>query len=126
MAKKINYEAMAKEIYEWCKARELWGDCCIYFNLKALASWKEWSGEKGVEIADGLYEYDRKDPREYFEWGNPFTLSMSFEGNLYGVFNYYWEDAILSKWHDEFYQMIEKYDCFFELGNSWNLTIVED
>jgi len=126
VAKKINYEAMAKEVYEWCKARELWGDSCIYFNLKAWATWDEWNGEKGKKIADNLYEYENKLCTDYFEYGNPLTLSMSFEGNLYGVFNYFWENSLLSKWHDEFYNLIEKYDCYFELGNSWNLTIVED
>lgn len=126
MGNKINYKNMAEDIYSFCIERELWDDCCIYFDFKAWASWDEWNGESGKEIADGLYEYEKKLCTDCFEYGNPHTLSMSFEGNLYGVFNYYWEDKLLSKWHDEFYNLIDRYGAFYELGHSWNLTIVED
>lgn len=123
---KIDYAKMAKEIYEWCKDRGLWDDCCIYFDFKAWATWGEWSGEKGKKIADGLYEYENKLCTDYFEYGNPHTLSMSFEGNLYEVFNYYWENMTLFEWHEQFYQMINDYGVYYELGNSWNLTVVEN
>lgn len=126
LMKKINYAEMAQEIYEWCKARELWEDTCIYFDFKAWATWSKWKDEQGKEIADGLYEYDKKLCTDYFEYGNPHTLSMSFEGSLYYVFNYYWEDKLYSKWHDEFYNLIGKYGCYFELGHAWNLSVVED
>ena len=28
-------ESLAKDIYEFCKKKGLWGDNCIYFNNKA-------------------------------------------------------------------------------------------
>lgn len=130
LMKKTNYEAMAQEIYEWCVARDLWDGCVIYFGGKAWNSHDDWGfkgKEFGTEIGNNLYEFKNKVCTDYFEYGNPDTLAMAFDGSdLYHVMNYYWEDKIYSKWFDEFNQMIEKYDCYLELGNSWNLTIVEN
>ena len=130
MVKNVNYKAMAKEIYEWCVERGVWTDCVIYFDGKAWTNSKSWGyrGEEfGSKINDNLYEYDGKNPCVYFEYGNPDTLSMAFDGSeMYYVMNCYWEDGIYAGWHDEFYNLIRKYGCYFELGHAWNLTVVED
>lgn len=120
MQDKKLFESLAYEIYNWCKEKELWGDNCIYFNGKALASWSEWSGVHGVKIYDDLYEYENKNPLDYFEYAHPDTLSMSFEGDLYYVLNGY-TSGCYQLW-DEFEKLFEKYDLYYELGNAWNLS----
>lgn len=123
---KTNYNAMAKEIYNWCVAHEAWDDACIYFNGKAWATWSDWHGVQGKKIAEGLYEYEDKNPCDYFEFGNPNTLSMSFEGTMYSIMNYYWEYDFMVKWFDEFHELFDKYNGYIEMGHAWNFTFVED
>ena len=122
---KINYEEMAKDIYNFCVKYHMWDCCRIYFNNKAWTDSSKWNGKRGTLIAENLYEYNNKDPRDYFEYGNPDTLSFSFEGFAYNIFNHYGEKVFMDA-NDEFYEMIKGYNCYFELGNSWNLTIIEN
>lgn len=116
-------ELLAKDIYNWCIKKNLWDDNCIYFDGKAYASWSEWHGEKGKKIGDRLYEYENKNPRDYFEYANPDTLSMSFEGNLFHVLNGY-----VSGWtklEQQFAKLFEKYGFYYEMGYVWNLSAYE-
>lgn len=124
MNKKENIEALATDIYNWCFENDLWDDCCIYFGGNAWATWKEWSGEKGRKINEGLYLYEYKNPLDYFEYANPATLSMSFEGDLYQVVNDY--GYTFPNWHNEFRNLFKKHGYYYELGNSWNLSICEE
>lgn len=113
-------ELLAKDIYNWCMKKNLWDDNCIYFDSKAWASWSEWHGEKGKEIGDRLYEYENKNPRDYFEFANPDTLSMSFEGALNHVLNGYiggW-----TKLEKEFSELFAKYGYYYEMGYAWSLS----
>ena len=116
-------ETLAREIYNWCIAKDLWGDNCIYFNGKAWASWNEWHGEQGSQLNERLYEYKNRNPKEYFEFANPETLSMSFEGELYRVLNAYTPGCV--KLESEFGKLFEKYGLYFELGHAWNLSAFE-
>ena len=113
-------ELLAKDIDKWCMKKNLWDDNCIYFGSKAYASWSEWHGEKGKKIGDRLYEYENKNPRDYFEFANPDTLSMSFEGALNQVLNGYiggW-----TKLEKEFSELFAKYGYYYEMGYAWNLS----
>ena len=114
-------ELLAMDIYKWCTKRHLWGDNCIYFNGKALASWDTWGQEVGKKIGDKLYVYENKNPKDYFEWASQDTLSMSFEGPLYMVLN-----AYVSGWaklENEFIKVFEKHGCYYEMGHAWNLSV---
>lgn len=124
MRVKSKYEILAEDIYEWCQAKELWGDNIIYFDGKAWASMDSWNGEKGVKIAKDLYEYQNRNPRDYFEFANPKTLSMSFEGALNHVLNAYVPGWV--KLENEFQKLFEKHGCYYEMGHSWNLSVYED
>ena len=117
------YESLARNIYSWCQKKKLWGDNCIYFDGKAWASWPEWGGENGKKIDEDLYEYENKNPLTYFEYANPDTLSMSFEGPLYAVLA-----ANVKGWvklESEFTKLFKKYKLYYELGNQWNLSAYE-
>ena len=113
-------ELLANEIYSWCKKHHLWGDNIIYFNGKALASFPEWNGEQGKQLAEDLYEYENRNPKDYFEYANPETVSMSFEGPLYSVLNGYVRGW--TKREEELNKIFEKYGYYFEYGNAWNLS----
>lgn len=118
--KTFDYEPLAKDIYHWCMKHDLWGDNIIYFNGKAWSSSSTWGGVKGKEINKRLYEYENKNPKDYFEYANPDTLSMSFEGPLYNVLNAYvlgW-----TRLEREFSNIFKKHYCYYELGYAWSLS----
>lgn len=99
-------EALAKEIHKWLVAHEMWTDVAIYYDGKRMASW-----EPSITEAD---------PSTHFEYvADPHILSMSFEGPLYDVLNYY--PALEA----EFEKLFEKHGLYYELGDSWNLTCYE-
>lgn len=122
MKKKM--EALAQDIYDWCIEKDLWGDCCIYFNGKAWASWDSWHGENGKKIGDRLYEFQDRNPKEYFEYANPDTLSMSFEGPLNHVLNAYVPGWV--KLENEFFKLFQKHGVYYEMGHAWNLSVYEE
>lgn len=121
MEKKM--EKLAKDIYRWCIKKKLWDDNIIYFNGKAWSSSPEWSGIKGKRIGNRLYEYENKNPKDYFEYGNPDTLSMSFEGALYRVLNGYVYS--FSQLEQQFSKLFEKYGLYYEMGYAWSLSAYE-
>ena len=116
-------EALAYDIYNWCKKRNLWGDNTIYFNGKALSNLPDQNGDKGKQIAEDLYEFENRNPTDYFEYGNPYTVSMSFEGPLYHVLNGYTPGWM--KKQSELEKLFEKYGYYFEYGHAWNLSAYE-
>ena len=119
MANKIDTKQLAMDIVRWCKKNSCWLDVIIYFDGKALSSSAEWGTDKGKPIGKDLYEYENKDPRDYFEYvREPNILSMSFEGDLYYIINGYMGGTLM----DDFMSLFEQYDLYFELGNAWNLT----
>jgi len=121
---KEKIEQLANEIYEWCIEKEIWDDNCIYFNGKAWSSLSKWNGEKGKKLGDGLYEYDNRNPRDYFQWvAEPNILSMSFEGGLNYVLNGH--SMCSRKLCNEFSNIFNKYGLYYELGDSWNFTVAE-
>lgn len=120
---KSKNKSLAMDIYKWCVEHNLWGDNVIYFDGKAWASFHEWNGENGKKIDEALYEYENKNPKDYFEYGNPDTLSMSFEGPLNHVLNGYVRGWV--KLESEFSKLFEKYGYYFEMGYSWSLSAYE-
>ena len=126
MSANFNKEDMAIDIYSFCSQRHLWDDIIIYFDGKAWSSFEEWDSEKGEKIGNRLYEYSNKNPHDYFEYADPDTLSMSFEGDFYDVMNYSSFEDVWADWREEFDELLAKYNCYYELGNAWNLTVVED
>lgn len=114
-------EELAGKILNWLIENELWSDCRIYFNGKAYATDNGLGGYKRELLQDGVYVlYDIK-PKDYFEYAGD-ILSMSFEGDLYEVFNgVYGEFG--SSLENEFSMILEEYGLYYELGNAWNLSV---
>lgn len=116
-------ELLAKDIYIWCMRKGLWGDNIIYFNGKAWSSSPMWGGIQGKQIGNMLYEYADKNPKDYFEYANPDTLSMSFEGPLNHVLNAYVNGWV--KLERQFADLFKKYGMYYEMGYAWSLSAYE-
>ncbi len=114
---KTNIEELAKEIISFLNKEKLASGVSIYFNNKVMRDRGEW---------DDDYNYIPKwettedvDPHDYFEYAAyDHILSMSFEGGLYEVLNY-----TFGRKEEEFGKIFEKHGLYFELGNSWNLSV---
>lgn len=109
-----NMLALKDDIIAFCQKHRLDQDICIYVggDRYNIGSYGQLSVEKNV------------DPRDYFDYvREPNLLSMSFEGPLYEALNYgepSWD--LFDKFHDLF----SKYGVYFELGDSWNLSVYPD
>lgn len=112
-------EQIAKAIYDWCIENEMWQYVSIYFDGKAWSSYKRWGDEEGRRIGDRLFEYEDKNPLDYFEYAHPDTLSMSFEGELYDMLNY----ERFAEELESFSKLINEFGYYYELGNAWNLSL---
>lgn len=109
---KQKIEQLAKEIIAFLEKEGIAGDVSIYFNNKVMRS----------KINDNGYEWiteENVDPHEYFEYAAyDHILSMSFEGGLYDVLNY-----SFGRREEELDNIFNKYGLYYELGNSWNLSV---
>ena len=110
---KMKKYEIARKIEAWMKKNELHTDSRIYFNGNA---WDYNSrGEKSI--------VEDVKATDFFQYGNNDTISMSFEGGMYRVMNYFWERPNTNKLHNEFMDLIGGYGYYFELGNAWNLSL---
>jgi len=111
---KENIEELVRRIEAFLEAHELLSDVCIYFNNKRRAWIWRYMEDKCV-----VTEKDNVNPLDYFEYVNTeHILSMSFEGALYNVLNGYESVTLI----DEFQNIFEEFDLYYELGDAWNLS----
>lgn len=114
-------EKLAYEIREFLIKHKLWQDVRIYFNGKALAT-DDGNGNYAYNDPDKLFVLDDMDPRQYFEYVGDY-LSMSFEGPLYDVMNWYAPVKYCNEITAEFNRILGKYGLYYEMGNAWNLSL---
>ena len=125
---KRKIERLAREIRKFLDDNFLNGDCRIYFNGMCWehgkedepmvwdANHKEWLD---LPKRNGWNVIEEINPKDYFDYANG-IICMSFEGTFYDVMN-----GELWKKQDEFHELLAKYDCYCEHGNSWNLSIYQ-
>lgn len=101
---------VATAIKDFCIKNELNTDMRIYFNG---ICW-DFDSDGKMKVIEDIKGSD------YFEYADDKSVSVSTEGGLYGVINMDYGYAI----HDELYNLLQKFNCYFELGNAWNFTIV--
>lgn len=109
-----NNEKTANAILKFINSKKLYGDIRIYFNEKAFE----------VDYQGNVKTIENINPKDYFEYANPETVAMSFEGEFYNVINglvYY--NGGYWKLYEQFNNLIKKYGYYFELGNAWNLSL---
>jgi len=84
-------------------------DTRVYFNGKAY----HWNSFGEMSVLEDIQ------PSKYFEFANDETVSMTFEGDLYEIMNGYSNPHVLK----EFNKVFHKFDCYYEFGHAWNLTV---
>lgn len=111
---KQNIEQFANEIMDFLIEHGLDTDVCIYFNNKRICRERDW---RDPDAKPKLVVEEDMNPFEYFEYANcNHILSMSFEGLLYEDLNYNF------RYEDKLLKIFEKYGCYWEMGNAWNLS----
>ena len=129
---KIKKKQIAYAIKSFLDQHFLNGDCRIYFNGICFEHGREddrftWVEEKKdfVEVPDRTpwKTIEDIDPHDFFEYCTG-VVSVSFEGSLYEVLNGYSKRDF--ELQDELRDLLQKYCCHYELGNSWNLSVYED
>lgn len=121
---KREIEEMAKEVRSFLIEHSLWIDTTIYFNGKAFTTSK--NGHYAYNDPNDLLEISNVDPARMFDYTNPdHILSMSFEGPLYDVLNFDGEysSAFCNEIEGGLRDIFAKRGCYYELGNSWNLSL---
>lgn len=117
-------EKLAVEILDFLVDHRMWVDVRIYFNGKVWDSYNKDTKEFHYNDKSKVYESEA-DPKEYFDYvGEPHILSMSFEGAFYEVMNGATVEA--HELQKVFQDILSKYGLYYELGNSWNLTLYEE
>ena len=115
---------LAKDIIDWLLKKEIFDDTFIYVNGKRYGTYDgEGHYNYGTNSWDNVYVEDNMDPKRYFEYAGK-HLSMSFEGPLYDLLNYGFEFD--SHAEEELTEIFHKHGYYYELGNAWNLTAVEE
>ena len=129
-------EKLAFQLFRYLKNKGLAGDIRIYFKGgRCISDHESYNPRvhftKKVHTFHGKeFEYwdcdDEIKGSEYFEWSNDETLSVSTEGGLYGVLNYYVGGIdYCDRIHKELNEMFGKYGLYFEQGNDWNFSLYE-
>lgn len=105
------YEELAYKIIDFFKERDMWFDSAIYFNGHCIKS----NSDKKYIDRPNFEFYDRSDPT---------AISMRFEGPIYELLNFYWEDSEASNQIiEDFNALLKEYGLYYELGNAWNLAL---
>ena len=128
-------ENLAFQLYRYLCDKDLAGDLRIYYKGGHCISSDEYGGgkvhfEKRVHKFNGKeYEYyycmDEIKGSTYFEYSNDDTLSVSTEGGLCSVLNYYTDSAYCDKINEDLNKMFEEYGFYFEQGHHWNFSLYE-
>lgn len=110
---KTDIECMAYEIAKFLSLEGMATDVRIYFNNKALE----------CDVVDDLtYNWrliNNIDPHTYFEYAaHQHILSMSFEGKLYEILNYLFDERA-----ERLEKIFNHFGLYYELGDAWNLTL---
>ena len=117
---KKKIEQLANEIRSFLLEHDMWVDTRIYFNGMAYST-DDGEGHYYYNDPTHMVVLENMDPHRYTEYAGD-ILTMTFEGPLYEVLNY-GDDYELEK---KFFSLFEKYGLYYELGEAWSLTAVEN
>ena len=97
-------------------------DVCIYAGDRRYFS-EEHDWHKGLTMDEklGLCYQEGIDVREFLEYSNPDTLTVTFEGPLYAALNY--GDGKLERKLDA---LFGKYGLYMEYGHAWSFSLWEE
>lgn len=114
-------ELMAEDLKEMLLKYKIFNGTSIYFNNKRVVF-----SNGNLKVEDNIKVED------YLEWGNPDTISISYEGvdSLYLLINGFANEEDdkekAAKVMNELRDIEKKYNRWFDLGNENILYFVED
>lgn len=119
---KTQIEKLRTAIVALLTEYDILGDCTIYANGKRWIY--------GYKVSDDAYELaltekveDNIDVKEYLEYCNPDTISITFDGSgLYGILNYDIDDR---GFIERFNALLKEYGLYYEQGFAWSLSLYE-
>lgn len=125
---KIRNQRIVNDLIKFIQDKGFWGDLCIFFNGKALSSestWNVWKGtlvsvkkNKITEEVNKVYEYtDIDSPKHWTEYANEESITIVFDGLFYDYIH-----LIPTSW-GSLQEVLDKYDAYFEVGHSTDLSI---
>ncbi len=113
----IRNEKIVKDILEFLeKYGMLDDDIIIFYN------------EKRLDLSNGdfrKFDYDCYGSFCCGGYSNDKTVTMVFEGTFYNIMNGFCDGQEWLKISDEFWDLINKYNLYFEMGNAFNLSLYE-
>ena len=121
---KAQIEKLRLKIVALLTEYDILGDCTIYANGKRWIY--------GYKVSDDAYELvltekveDNIDVKEYLEYCNSDTISITFDGSgLYGILNYDIDDRGF-EFIERFNALLEEYGLYYEQGFAWSLSLYE-
>lgn len=119
-------EKMAIEVRQFLIDKEIWIDTTIYFNGRAYST-SDRNGTYAYNDKETLIELENVDPKAVTEYAGE-ILTMTFDGPLYdcincnGEYSYEFAKSVVLGLHEIF----QKYGCYYELGEAWNLTLYQN
>ncbi len=119
---KTQIEKLRTAIVALLTEYDVLGDCTIYANGKRWIY--------GYKVSDDAYELvltekveDNIDVKEYLEYCNSDTISITFDGSgLYGILNYDIDDR---GFIERFNVLLKEYGLYYEQGFAWSLSLYE-
>ena len=113
MDKNEKIKELAYKISNLLKEYDLCSDVAIYFNNKRLQHFTT-NKKEGWVLEEGFKGSD------YTQYANDQTITMTFEGPLYDIINYYIPSG---NFLYVFNKLLKNYGYYYELGNAWNLAL---
>ena len=111
MTQKMRNLRVTQAISKWLVANDLHDDVRIYFNDRAYSFKDDGEITRRSDIKGSTY----------FHYANDDTVSVSFEGPLYEVLNFYHPRS--AELHEQFMNLVDEHGFWFEMGNHWNLSL---
>jgi hypothetical protein len=111
-------EALAIRLIKYLVRKNLFYDVIIYINNQRWFS-DEYKNATPKQITDKItvYVQDNIDVKEYIEYSNPDTITVTYEGPLYDVLTYG-----SNKTEKEINAILDKYGLYLEYGYAWSFS----
>ncbi|MED2737344.1 hypothetical protein [Bacillus toyonensis] len=102
----VNFEALATDIIDWLKEKNLNNSLTLFVDDKAF----DCNQDNWVQ---------HMDPEDYVEYFNKEGITITFNGPFYNVINDAEERGAL----EEFKNILAKYNTYFISGFKWSLSV---
>lgn len=113
---------LMEEIIRYLCNHDLFEDVFLYTNGHKYSSNPSANATECSTYGHKYYDYGDWDVTQQIEYNNPNTLTMTFEGPLYDVYNGY---TSYPHAENDIQKIAEKYGLYGEQGYAWSLAFYE-